>query len=241
LSGARIAAADARKLIAQDLDPLNARAESRKAAKPVPTFQEIAQEVIAEAQRKSTNAKVRYQWERHLGSAYCGPLALPFDGPQGGRPAQWRDRGPQHGRSAPANYFGRQQERNNHTGVAAMRIYQNEQIPALTMAIVQGYPMADGQGTIKTKLWTLGIDFDARATRDATFELTLNDILLQLNQAARLDPLSVLNRDVDDDDLTNRVNGVFGGQQPPYSRALMIELPEKVRGILRDIMTAPTS
>jgi integrase len=30
--------------------------------------------VIAEAQKKSTNAKVRYQWERHLGPAYCGPL-----------------------------------------------------------------------------------------------------------------------------------------------------------------------
>ena len=71
---ARIAAADARKLIAQNLDPLNARAASRKAAKPIPTFQDIAQIVIAEAQRKSTNAKVRYQWERHLGSAYCEPL-----------------------------------------------------------------------------------------------------------------------------------------------------------------------
>jgi hypothetical protein len=30
--------------------------------------------VIEEAQRKSTNAKVRYQWSRHLGPAYCGPL-----------------------------------------------------------------------------------------------------------------------------------------------------------------------
>jgi integrase len=74
LSQARIAAADARKLIAQDVDPLNARAASRKAAKPIPTFQEIARMVIAEAQRRSTNAKVRYQWERHLGSAYCEPL-----------------------------------------------------------------------------------------------------------------------------------------------------------------------
>ena len=37
-------------------------------------IQEIARVVIAEAQRRSTNAKVRYQWERHLGSAYCGPL-----------------------------------------------------------------------------------------------------------------------------------------------------------------------
>lgn len=74
LAEARIAAADARKLIARGSDPLSARASSRRAAKPVPTFQEIAQEVIAEAQRKSTNAKVRYQWERHLGSAYCEPL-----------------------------------------------------------------------------------------------------------------------------------------------------------------------
>jgi hypothetical protein len=74
LSEARIAAADARKLIAQNVDPLDARAASRKAAKPIPTFEEIAKIVIAEAQRKSMNAKVRYQWERHLGAAYSGPL-----------------------------------------------------------------------------------------------------------------------------------------------------------------------
>jgi integrase len=74
LAEARIAAADARKLIAQNVDPLGARAASRKAGKPIPTFEEIADVVIGEAQRRSTNAKVRYQWERHLGSAYCGPL-----------------------------------------------------------------------------------------------------------------------------------------------------------------------
>jgi integrase len=74
LAEARIAAADARKLIAQDVDPLSVRVASRKAARPIPTFEEIAQMVIGEAQRRSTNAKVRYQWERHLGSAYCGPL-----------------------------------------------------------------------------------------------------------------------------------------------------------------------
>jgi integrase len=74
LSEARTAAADARKLIAQNVDPLDARAESRKAAKPIPTFGDIARIVIEEAQRKSTNAKVRYQWERHLGPAYCAPL-----------------------------------------------------------------------------------------------------------------------------------------------------------------------
>jgi hypothetical protein len=70
LAEARFAAADARKQIAQDVDPLAAR----KAAKPIPTFSEIAQIVIDDAQRKSTNAKVRYQWERPLGEAYSNPL-----------------------------------------------------------------------------------------------------------------------------------------------------------------------
>jgi integrase len=74
LSDARIAAADARKLIARGVDPLDARKDTRKAERPVPTFGDIAQIVIADAQSKSTNAKVRYQWERHLGQAYSGPL-----------------------------------------------------------------------------------------------------------------------------------------------------------------------
>src|SRR5271165_2901362 len=74
LSDARIAAADARKLIARGVDPLDARKSSRKAERPVPTFGDIAQIVIADAQSKSTNAKVRYQWERHLGTAYSGAL-----------------------------------------------------------------------------------------------------------------------------------------------------------------------
>jgi len=46
LAEARIAAADARNLIAQGVDPLGARIASRKAAKPIPTFQEMAQVVI---------------------------------------------------------------------------------------------------------------------------------------------------------------------------------------------------
>jgi integrase len=74
LSDARIAAADARKLIARGVDPLDARKGARKAERPVPTFGDIAKIVIADAQSKSTNAKVRYQWERHLGPAYSGPL-----------------------------------------------------------------------------------------------------------------------------------------------------------------------
>ena len=30
--------------------------------------------MIADAQARSTNAKVKYQWARHLGPVYCGPL-----------------------------------------------------------------------------------------------------------------------------------------------------------------------
>ena len=74
LSAARAAAAAARALAAQGVDPLAARAAEKKAARPVPTFQQVAADVIAEAQARTTNAKVAYQWARHLGPAYCGPL-----------------------------------------------------------------------------------------------------------------------------------------------------------------------
>jgi integrase len=74
LSDARIAAADARKLIARGVDPLDARKDTRRAERPVPTFGDIARIVIADAKSKSMNAKVRYQWERHLGAPYSGPL-----------------------------------------------------------------------------------------------------------------------------------------------------------------------
>lgn len=74
LADARSAAAEARKQIARGLDPIAARNSARQATKAVPTFAEIAATVIVDAQRKSTNAKVRYQWARHLGPVYCGPL-----------------------------------------------------------------------------------------------------------------------------------------------------------------------
>jgi integrase len=74
LSDARVAAADARKLIAQNADPLAVRAAARKVAKPIPTFREVERIVMDEAKSKSINAKVQYQWERHLGEAYSGPL-----------------------------------------------------------------------------------------------------------------------------------------------------------------------
>jgi integrase len=74
LKDARDRAIDARKLVARGLDPIEADRAARKAAKPIPTFKEIAKLVIEDAQSKSVNAKVRYQWERHLGPAYSGPL-----------------------------------------------------------------------------------------------------------------------------------------------------------------------
>jgi integrase len=74
LKEARQKALDARRLIEARKDPIQARKVARKAAKPLPTFREIAALVIADAQDKSVNAKVRYQWERHLGPVYSGPL-----------------------------------------------------------------------------------------------------------------------------------------------------------------------
>lgn len=74
LSSARAAAAAARALAAQGVDPLAAREAEKKAARPVPTFEQVAAEVINEAQARTANKKVAYQWARHLGPAYCGPL-----------------------------------------------------------------------------------------------------------------------------------------------------------------------
>jgi hypothetical protein len=74
LADARQRAADARAHVARGVDPIEARRASQQARRPVPTFAEIAALVIADAQAKSTNPKVRYQWERHLGAAYSGPL-----------------------------------------------------------------------------------------------------------------------------------------------------------------------
>jgi hypothetical protein len=74
LKEARAKASADRIFIAKGLDPIEERRAQRKTLKPVPTFGEIAQRVIADAQSNSTNTKVRYQWARHLGPAYSGPL-----------------------------------------------------------------------------------------------------------------------------------------------------------------------
>jgi integrase len=74
LREARQRALGARRLIGGGSDPIEARHAARKAAKPIPTFGEIAALVIADAQAKTANGKVRYQWARHLGPVYSGPL-----------------------------------------------------------------------------------------------------------------------------------------------------------------------
>jgi hypothetical protein len=66
LRDARDRAMAARKLVAHGVDPIEAERAAKKATKPIPTFGEIAKLVIEDAQSKSVNAKVRYQWERLL-------------------------------------------------------------------------------------------------------------------------------------------------------------------------------
>jgi integrase len=74
LKEARTAAADARRLIAQGIDPLDDRRAAKQVAKPLPTFSDIAKLFIADAQAKSVSTKCRWQIEHNLGPAHCGPL-----------------------------------------------------------------------------------------------------------------------------------------------------------------------
>jgi integrase len=74
LADARRAAAEARALIARGADPIEERESNRRRERPVPTFREVAVDVITEMQARSTNEKVRYQAARHLGPVYSGPL-----------------------------------------------------------------------------------------------------------------------------------------------------------------------
>ena len=74
LADARLAVLQRRKEIAQGQDPIREQRQRKKAKQAVPTFEEVAADVIKTAQKASTNEKVRYQWARHLGPVYCGPL-----------------------------------------------------------------------------------------------------------------------------------------------------------------------
>jgi integrase len=74
LKEARETAEDVRRQIRKGVDPGGARREARAATTGIPTFGTIAAEVIADAQARSTNDKVRYQWELLLGPHYCGRI-----------------------------------------------------------------------------------------------------------------------------------------------------------------------
>jgi integrase len=74
LADARGKAAEVHALINKGINPFEARKAAERSGQLIPTFAEIAARVIDDAQARSTNAKVRYQWARHLGPAYCGAL-----------------------------------------------------------------------------------------------------------------------------------------------------------------------
>src|SRR6185437_65907 len=57
LKDARERAGEARKLVTRGIDPIEADRAARNAAKPIPTFGEIAERVIEDAVGKSVSAK----------------------------------------------------------------------------------------------------------------------------------------------------------------------------------------
>src|SRR6202023_3213279 len=71
LKEARESAEEVRRQIRQGIDPIAARRQDRSNKASIPTFEAIAADVIADAQERSTNDKVRYQWELLLSSRYC--------------------------------------------------------------------------------------------------------------------------------------------------------------------------
>lgn len=74
LAEARAAAAAARAQAAKGIDPLKARHAERKAARPIPTFGELAKDVIKNAKAKTQSPATARQWDLQLGSQYSGPL-----------------------------------------------------------------------------------------------------------------------------------------------------------------------
>jgi integrase len=79
LARARELAAECRAIVAAGRDPLQARAASRTAERPVPTFGECADAFIAAKQSEWRNEKHRAQWAMTL-TKYAAPLRnLPVD------------------------------------------------------------------------------------------------------------------------------------------------------------------
>ena len=74
LKEARETADEVRRQIRKGVDPITARRHDRSNTASIPTFEAIAAEVIADAQERSTDDKVRYQWELLLGPRYCNSL-----------------------------------------------------------------------------------------------------------------------------------------------------------------------
>ena len=70
-----------------------------------------------------------------------------------------------------------------------MATYGLQQVTKLTEAIVTDYPGVHDQAQIRMKLAGLGINFDEYTTRDATFTITLLDILKSLDAQERVDDL----------------------------------------------------
>jgi Arm DNA-binding domain len=63
LKEAREAAEEVRRQIRNGIDPIAARRQDRSNKASIPKFEAIAAEVITDAQERSSNDKVRYQWE----------------------------------------------------------------------------------------------------------------------------------------------------------------------------------
>jgi integrase len=74
LKEARERADEIRRQIRNGLDPIAARRHAKAATCGIATFEAMAAEVIADAQARSTNDKVRYQWELLLGGRYCASI-----------------------------------------------------------------------------------------------------------------------------------------------------------------------
>jgi integrase len=71
LKEARDKAAEARRLVAAGVDPLEARAAEELAGRAVPTFGQFSDDYIKSHRPKFKNAKHASQWEMTLGDAYC--------------------------------------------------------------------------------------------------------------------------------------------------------------------------
>jgi integrase len=71
LKAAREKAVEARRLISDGIDPIEARAVEEKARRTVPTFGEFADEYIKTHRAKFKSAKHAAQWKMTLGDAYC--------------------------------------------------------------------------------------------------------------------------------------------------------------------------